>query len=90
MNALIVSIVSSTAPKEVLDYFLAGHGLTWTDMPPLTRRVGYFVYEPGKTVVSWMDVTSVLRRWPDIFTGRITAEHTVVSTPWRMDLFRNG
>ena len=81
MNALIVSIVSSTAPKEVLDYFLAGHGLSWMDMPPLTRRVGYFVYEPGKTTVSWMDVTEVLHRWPTSSPEGTPANPTAVSTP---------
>lgn len=89
MNALVVSIVSSTAPREVLEYFLREHGLSWADMPTQSRRVGYFVYEPGKNIV-WMDVTTVLSHWPNIFTGRVTAEHTVVSTPWRADLVRNG
>ena len=89
MNALVVSIVSSTAPREVLEYFLREHGLSWTDMPAQSRRVGYFVYEPGKNIV-WMDVTGVVSKWPYIFTGRVTAEHTVISTPWRVDLVRNG
>ena len=89
MSALVVSIVSSTAPKEVLDYFLREHGLSWSDMPSQSRRVGYFVYEPGKSIV-WMDVTTVLSHWPYIFTGEVAADHTVVSTPWRADLLQNG
>lgn len=89
MSALVVSIVSSTAPKEVLEYFLREHGLSWSDMPSQSRRVGYFVYEPGKSIV-WMDVTTVLNHWPYIFTGEVAADHTVVSTPWRADLLQNG